>query len=142
MTPAAVRLEMVAAVVADEPGLGVDDSEIRRGGPTYTADTLEELVREHPDSDFFLIVGADTAERIHTWNRPERVRALSTLVVVNRDDRRIENDDSVVAVAMEPVEVSSSEIRSRVSAGKSIDGLTPPAVVGIIDQHHLYKAMP
>jgi nicotinate-nucleotide adenylyltransferase len=138
VTPAAIRLEMARALVEGEAGLAVDDREIRRGGPTYTADTLEDLASEYPDTDFFLIVGADTAARIHTWNRPERVRALSTLVVVNRDEQTVGTDDAM-EVTMDPVDVSSSAIRSRIAAGDSVEHLTTPAVVRIIGQHGLYK---
>ena len=137
VTPAGIRLEMASALVEGEEGLGVDDREIRRGGPTYTADTLEELTHEYPDTDFFLIVGADTAGRIHTWKRPERVRALSTLVVVNRDDRPI--DAGALAVSMAPVEVSSSLIRARVAQGERVGNMTTDAVVRIIEQHGLYR---
>lgn len=139
VTPAPIRLEMTAAMVDGEDGLGVDDREIRRGGPTYTADTLEDLTSEHPDTDFYLVVGADTAERIHTWHRPERVRALSTLVVVNRDDRTIDAGDGEVVVAMTPVDASSSEIRSRIASGETVEHLTLPAVVRIIERHGLYR---
>lgn len=139
VTPAGIRLEMASALVEGQDGLGVDDSEIRRGGPTYTADTLEELTREYPDTDFFLIVGADTAGRIHTWNRPERVRALSTLVVVNRDDRTIDPGDGALAVSMAPVDVSSSVIRSRVAKGEPVVDMTTDGVVRLIERHGLYR---
>lgn len=138
VTPADVRLQMVSALVSGEPGMGVDDREIRRGGPTYTADTLEELVGEYPDTDFFLIVGADTAERIGTWHRPERVRDLSTLVVVNRDNRTIDIADALV-VTMAPVDVSSSDIRARVAHGESARGMTADAVVRIVEEFGLYR---
>ncbi len=138
VTPAGVRLEMVSALVEGEPGLAVDDREIRRGGPTYTADSLEELAREHPGADLFLIVGADTAARIHTWHRPDRVRALSTLVVVNRNGRSTEPVPGSLAVTIDPVEVSSSEIRARVARDEPIDGLTTAAVVSLVRLHGLY----
>lgn len=139
VTPAAVRLEMVRALVDDEPGLGVDDREIRRGGPTYTADTLEEIHREEPGTEVYLIVGADTATRIDTWHRPAVVRSLSTLVVVNRDHTPGPGADSAtVHVAMDPVHVSSSDIRARVAAGEPIDGLTTPAVARLVAEHRLY----
>ena len=139
VTPAGIRLEMARALVDGEDRMGVDDREIRRGGPTYTADTLEELVREYPDTDFFLIVGADTAGRIHTWQRPERVRALSTLVVVNRDSGTFDADDDTLVVSMSPVDASSSAIRSLVSQGEPVDHLTTAAVVRVIGQHSLYR---
>lgn len=139
VTPAGIRLEMARALVDGEDRMGVDDREIRRGGPTYTADTLEELVREYPDTDFFLIVGADTAGRIHTWQRPERVRALSTLVVVNRDSGTFDADDDTLVVSMSPVNASSSAIRVRVAEGEPVDHLTTAAVVRVIEQYALYR---
>ncbi len=139
VTPAGVRLEMVRSLVDGEAGLGVDDREIRRGGPTYTADTLEQISREEPGTQVFLVVGADTADRIDTWHRPEVVRSLSTLVVVNRNDSPGRTGDGAsIHVPMDPVHVSSSDIRARVAAGESIDGLTAPAVIRVIEQHRLY----
>ena len=63
VTPAAVRLQMAQAIVEGIEGIGVDDREVRRGGPTYTVETLEELAFECPGTDVFLIVGQDTADR-------------------------------------------------------------------------------
>ena len=139
VTPAALRLQMAEALVADTPGLGVDDREIRRGGPTYTADTLEDIHHEWPDTEIFLIVGADTAGRIHSWHRPEVVRALSTLVIVNRTSTAHGTSDAdAVHVSMDPVNVSSTDIRDRVALGESLDGFTTDAVARIIHQHGLY----
>ncbi|MFM8794548.1 MAG: nicotinate-nicotinamide nucleotide adenylyltransferase, partial [Acidimicrobiales bacterium] len=89
VTEASVRLAMVRALVQGEDGLGVDDREIRRGGPTYTADTLEEIHAEMPGMEVHLIIGADTARTFGTWMRPGVVAALSTLVVVNRGDETV-----------------------------------------------------
>ena len=139
VSPAAVRLEMARALVTDTPGLGVDDREIRRGGPTYTADTLEEIHRESPNTEIFLIVGADTAGRIHSWHRPEVVLVLSTLVIVNRTDHATDIAGATsVHVHMDPVNVSSTIIRERVTAGQSLDGFTTPDVARIIAEHGLY----
>ena len=139
VSPAAVRLEMARALVTDTPGLGVDDREIRRGGPTYTADTLEEIRRESPNTEIFLIVGADTAGRIHSWHRPEVVLALSTLVIVNRTEHASDIAGATsVHVHMDPVNVSSTSIRERIAAGQSLDGFTTPDVARIIAEHGLY----
>ena len=140
VTPAAVRLQMVEALVECHAGLGVDDREIRRGGPTYTADTLEEIHRESPDTEIFLIVGADTAERLSTWHRPDVVIHLSTLVVVNRADQHATTtESSAIHVDMQPVDVSSTEIRERVSRGESVESLTSFGVARIIETHSLYR---
>lgn len=141
VTSAAIRLGMVAALVADQPGLGMDDREIRRGGPTYTADTLEDIRGESPSTEVFLIVGADTAKRIATWHRPDVVRNLSTLVIVNRSGETArDGGPGSLSVTMQPVDISSTEIRTRVSRGESIESLTVAGVVDIIHQHGLYRS--
>ena len=141
VTPAGLRLQMAEALVAGEAGLGVDDREIRRGGPTYTADTLEELRRQQPETELFLIVGSDTAERITTWHRPEVVRSLSTLIIVNRGEQKApQHLDGAIHVFMEPVEVSSTSIRERIARSESVDHLTVDGVLNIIQANGLYRS--
>ena len=142
VSPSDVRLQMVAALVRGREGLGVDDREIRCGGLTYTADTLEEIHRESTGVEIFLIVGADTAARMSTWHRPEVVRRLSTLVVVNRTGQQeVSTDSSVIHVTMQPIDVSSTKIRECVSRGESIESLTTPDVARIIDSNSLYRGV-
>ena len=143
VTPARLRFEMTDALVQGISGLRADDREIRRGGPTYTVDTLEEILAEQPDTEIFLIVGADTAQRLDTWHRASDVVSLSTIVIVNRDDATntapgFLHDARVVNVSMNPVDVSSSAIRESVARGQSIDSATSSSVVSIIRDHSLY----
>ena len=145
VSPAAVRLEMVRAMVEGRDGLGVDDREIRRGGLTYTVETLEELAAEQPETDVFLIVGQDTANRISTWHRYEEVLALSTLVIVNRAENDAPHTEvlsgaRVQNVSMPTVDVSSTRVRASVAAGEDMIGLTTDAVAAVIRQHGLYGA--
>lgn len=146
VTPAAIRLEMTCALVEGHEKFSVDDREVRRGGPTYTVDTLRELHAENLNCEIFLIVGADTASRIHTWHQHEEVLALSTLVVVNRPDSALQLDPSVSAdrvrmVSMPAVDVSSTEIRSLVSSGDAIDRMTTDGVMKAISTHGLYRGV-
>jgi len=143
VTPANVRWEMTNALVQGNSGLRADDREIRRGGPTFTVDTLEEILVEQPGTEIFLIVGADTANRLETWHRASDVVRLSTIVIVNRDDSTNTapgslRDAQVVNVSMNPVDVSSSAIREAVSRGESIDSSTSSSVASIIRDHALY----
>lgn len=145
VTPAAVRFEMVQAMVDGHDGLGVDNREIRRGGLTYTVETLEELTAEQPETDIFLIVGQDTASRLGTWHRYEEVLALSTLVIVNRDGNsahlpEVLSGARVQNVSMPAVDVSSTQIRTAVASDEEITGLTSDAVVSVIRRHGLYGA--
>ena len=143
VTAAQVRWDMTDALVQGISGLRADDREIRRGGPTFTVDTLEEILSDQPDTEIFLIVGADTAERLETWHRASDVVGLSTIVIVNRDETTntapgFLRDARVLNVTMTPVDVSSSAIREAVSHGDSIDAMTSSSVVTIIRDHSLY----
>lgn len=144
VTPAAIRLEMVRALVAGVEGLSVSDQEIIRGGQTFTMDTLEEMVAADPAVQLFLIVGQDTAVRIPTWHRPDDLLRLSTLVVVNRASESTPQKGPegarVVHVNMPAVDVSSTVIRQAVADGKSISFATSDGVAQIIADHHLYGA--
>jgi nicotinate-nucleotide adenylyltransferase len=104
---------------------------------------LEEIHAEHPDTEIFLIVGADTANRLDTWHRASDVVRLSTIVIVNRDNSTnaatgFLRDARVLNVTMTPVDVSSSAIREAVAIGESIDSLTSPSVASIIRDRSLY----
>ena len=143
VTPAEVRFEMTEALVDGISGLRADDREIRRGGPTFTVDTLEEILAEQPDTEIFLVVGADTANRLETWHRASDVVRLSTIVIVNRDDSTnaasgFLRDARVVNVTMNAVDVSSSAIRKSVAHGESIDSVTSSSVASIIRDRSLY----
>jgi nicotinate-nucleotide adenylyltransferase len=143
VTPARLRFEMTDALVQGISGLRADDREIRRGGPTYTVDTLEEILSDQPDTEIFLIVGADTANRLETWHRASDVVGLSTIVIVNRDDSTntapgFLHDARVVNVSMNPVDVSSSAIREAIARAESIDSSTSASVASIIRDHSLY----
>lgn len=143
VTPADVRLAMVAAAVEGLEGCVVDDREIRRGGVTYTVDTMEEIMRERDDVELFLIVGQDTAQKIApTWHRPDDIFTLSTLVVVTRPGHHFDAASvpaSSIFVEMTPVDISSSRIRDAVRAGTSIDNFTTHSVARFIQQHGLYR---
>ena len=143
VTPARLRFEMTDALVQGISGLRADDREIRRGGPTFTVDTLEEILAEQPDTEIFLIVGADTANRLETWHRASDVVSLSTIVIVNREDStntapEFLHDARVVNVSMNPVDVSSSAIREAIALGESIDSATSSSVESIIRDRSLY----
>ena len=142
ISPAADRLAVVDAAVGDVDGLEASDLEIRRGGVSYTADTLLHLRDEHgAGAELFLIVGGDVAESLDTWERIEVVRELATLVVVNRPGTRIPRlDDTwrVETVEIPNLEISSSDLRARAAEGRPLDYLVPEAAVRCIRDRGLY----
>lgn len=141
ISPAEDRLAMVRAAVSDRPGLEVSDQEIRRGGPSYTADTLAELRAADPDVDLYVILGNDAAAGFETWERHDEVLALAHLVVVDRPGTPTPIDDGLpwTRIDIPELEISSTELRQRVAEGRSIDYLTPSAVVRCIADRGLYR---
>ena len=141
ISPAADRLAMVAAAVRDLDGIEASDIEIRRGGPSYSVETLEALRAAESDVDLYLIVGADAAGALHTWERAEDLPRLATLVLVDRPGVHAgEPPDRWLPERVEipRVEVSSTDLRARVVDGRPLDFLLPPAVVTCIRERRLY----
>ncbi|MDP9452258.1 MAG: nicotinate-nucleotide adenylyltransferase [Actinomycetota bacterium] len=141
VTPAADRLAMVEAAVAEVAGVEASRLEIDRGGASYTADTLATLGRLHPGGELFVILGSDAAALLSTWERAEEVRAAATLVVVTRPgaDRKAPPpgwDHRVVEVPR--LEVSSTDLRARFTDGRPLDWLVTDPVVDVIRQRSLY----
>ena len=142
VTPSDLRLAMVEAAVAGHIGLEASDVEIRRGGVSYTADTLQALQEAHPGSELFLIIGQDQAANLHTWERVEEIRARATLVVVRRPGSVGSSSDlgaSTRAVDVPSLEVSSSDIRARLSEGRPVDWLVPDPVLRFVRERGLYR---
>ena len=141
LTPAEDRLAMVEAAVAGVEGLEASRLELDRDGPTYTADTLEQLVAEDPDRDLFLVVGSDVAADLATWERPEVVARLATLAVVDRGaaaELDLPPMWRVERVEIPRLEISSSDIRQRCADGRPLDFLVPEPVMTRIRALGLY----
>jgi nicotinate-nucleotide adenylyltransferase len=140
ISPAEDRLAMVRAAVDGRPGLEVSDIEIRRGGLSYTADTLADLLAEEPDAELFLILGNDAAAGFATWERHEEVAELARLVVVDRPGTPTPIDDGFewTRIDIPELEISSTELRQRVADGRSVEYLTPPGVAAYLGDRGLY----
>lgn len=142
------RLAMTGALVDGHRGFEVSPMEVEREGPSYTADTLEVLAEEDPDRRLYLILGADAAAGLDTWERPERVRDLATVVVAPRPEE-VAGIEGVAAelrsqgwqceiLPMEEHTASSTEVRARLRAGDPVEALVPAPVVRVIEERGLY----
>lgn len=141
VTPAADRLAVAAAAVEGVSGIEASAVEIERGGPSYTADTLAELSACHPGASLHLIVGADLAEELPTWERLDDVRRASTLVIVNRPGaaRPPPLDGwEVATVEIPALDVSSTDLRARLADGRPLDYLVPGSAVRCMRERGLY----
>lgn len=149
---AADRLAMCRAAVAGRPRIRVLDLELRRPGPSYTADTMRDLGAAHPGVELWVVLGADAARQTFGWHRAGELLASCHFVLVNRSgEAPIRHAEAIGlgyrpertrVVGIESPDVSATEIRRRVAAGEPLDGLVSPAVAAIIADRGLYRLGP
>ena len=148
LAPAEDRLEMTKLAVEGEPSFEVFDVEIKRGGRSYTADTLSELHHAFPNDELFLILGWDAARLFRTWHEPERVASLASVVIVDRPGLGQATSAELAGLGLDPArvvtchfptpDVSGSDLRRAIKARRAVTGQLPPAVELYIAEHHLY----
>ncbi len=139
---------MARLAVEGQSGFAVSDMEIRRGGASFTVDTLQELTRTRPGDELFLILGWDAARLFATWRRPDEVLRLASVVVVGRpgtpapDRAQLEAaglDPSRVVLCTRPTpDVSGSALRRAIGRREDVAGRLPDAVARYIAEHGLY----
>jgi len=138
------RLAMVKLAIKNHAKLIVNDVEIKRKGISYTIDTLRELKKISPATEFFYIIGADAFSQFDTWKSPQEILTLATLVVVNRETEKNKThsttfDDQVMHLPITPIPYAASDIRAQLqSKEKKIAGL-PTIVLEFIQKNQLYR---
>lgn len=151
MASAEDRLEMCRIAAKPYPNLAVSDREIKRGGASFTVDTLTALAEEHPETQWYLITGADMFCTLRTWHRFTDIAKLATLCTVPRDGTDTQALHEYAAMLTElgarchveneaVMTVSSTEIRHRILQNESVDGLLPDGVADYIRARALYTA--
>ena len=161
--PASLRLEMVRAATANEPRFVVDDCEVRRQGPSYTVDTLAAMREEQPEAPMGLILGMDAFLGLADWHRWNEILDYAHIVVAHRpgwrapdigaigelisehgthriDDLHEQRDNLIYIHAVTQLEISSTEIRDLVGAGRDPRFLMPDVVRDIIVESNCYAS--
>lgn len=137
------RAAMTELAVAGDSGLAVDRIEVQRGGVSYTVETLRALREREPDTRWSLIMGRDNLEELSQWREAEALPELAELVVTTRGGTGASApppyDGRCTFVPVPALEVSSTAIRARVAAGRSIRYWVVPAVEAYIREHDLYR---
>ena len=159
VAPATDRAAMVALAIAGNPDFSMSRIELERDGPSYTADTLGELAdeaaRQRVARSLYFIISAEALANLRTWHQPERILELARLAVVPRPGAPLPDaaalasmlpggSDSVARVECVetlPLANSSSDVRARAAAGRSVRYLVPPAVESYIHDHRLYRSI-
>jgi nicotinate-nucleotide adenylyltransferase len=135
------RLQMLRLALAGWTACAVDDQELRRGGVSYTIDTVRDYAGRFPGAELFYLIGADNVALLPRWRDAAELARLAEFVVIPRP-----GEAEVAAPAPfrvrrlqgVPAAISSSLVRERVRQGLPVDHLTPPAVAEAIRNNHLY----
>ena len=137
--PAADRAAMLDLAVAGAPGFAVERVELDRPGPSYTVDTLRALRARDPGAALTVLLGADAAAELDVWHRAEELPGLARIVVFGRPGALMPATPLITGTVEVPaLEISATEIRARVRAGRSIRYWVPDAVSEYIARHRLY----
>ena len=137
------RAAMTRLATRDHPDFAVDDIEVERAGGTYAIDTLELLAARHPRAEFRYLIGADAYAEIAGWHRAEELVRRVRMVVVPRPGEDLAGlpapfrDPDTLPDAI-PFGVSSTLVRERAAAGRSLRYLVPPPVSDYLWRHALY----
>lgn len=146
-TPSEHRYLMTVLATAANPAFSVSRAEVDRDGPTYTVDTLRRLRRLRPSDDLFFITGADAILNILTWKDAEECLGLAVFVAATRPGHdlaalKAEGLTSHVRVLDVPaLAISSTDIRDRMAAGRSVSYLIPQEVEQYARKHGLYHTV-
>lgn len=148
ITPVEHRIEMLLRAIEPDPRLEMTTVDLERAGPHYSADTLEILSSLHPGASFYFLMGSDSYRDLPRWFEPLRLFEHADLLVGRRPNSVY--DEAALWQAIPPartqtefvdiplIEISSTEVRKRVSEGLPIDYLVPLSVQQYIQEHGLY----
>lgn len=145
------RITLTGGAIGDNPHFALSTIECDRAGNSYTYETLEELKRHNPDTQYYLIIGADSLVQMELWQKPENILRDAIILVAKRqgpttqefldkmEEIKTKYNADIRVIPCTYIDISSTEIRERVKAGKSIKYLVPEVTENYIKKHHLYE---
>jgi nicotinate-nucleotide adenylyltransferase len=144
MTPSGLRHRMVKLALAGNPRFRASDIELRPSGAAYTIDSLRKIRAAHPGAELYLLMGMDQASTLSDWKEPERILEICRVAVLTRPGFQASQVEprwrkKLIFLPVSRLEISASEIRSRVRRGQSIKYLVPSAVEEMIRRYRLYS---
>jgi nicotinate-nucleotide adenylyltransferase len=133
------RMKMTNLMLGGDARFEVSDIELRRGGVSYTIDTVRELKAERPRDEFSLIVGSDLANDFSGWRYFDELKKEIKIIVAKRRDYPLARKDNFIIVGILQMGISSSYIRSLIKKGFSVKYLVTEKVAEYIKKNKLYK---
>ncbi|HVH64310.1 MAG TPA: nicotinate-nucleotide adenylyltransferase [Candidatus Dormibacteraeota bacterium] len=142
------RLDMTRLAISVEPRFEVSDIEVKRGGRSYTVDTLRGLRDLYPHDKLYLILGWDAAKLFESWREPDEIRRLASVIVVTRPGSGPLTEIGLEAAGLEAPsdtvcegetpDISASELRGAIAGGERVSNWLPDPVRQYIAEHGLY----
>lgn len=146
----AIRAQMTALAIKENPFFSLSLMEVEREGATYTCETLKELRLRYPFREYYFIIGADNLFSIENWRKPDEIMGNCILVAAHRGERTKEEiwekadelkrkfQADIRLLPSRKLELSSTEIRNRIKEGKSVRYMVPDEVISYINSNRLY----
>ena len=141
IAPAQIRLKLLRLALAGKTNCEIDEQEIKRGGISYTIETLRDYAKKFPQAKLFYLIGADKISKLTEWHEPNELAKLAKFAAIPRSGGNVaEFPNPFFGQILKgfPVEISSSQIRARVKAGLPIENLVPPFVADAIRAAEIY----
>src|ERR1019366_3850621 len=141
IAPAEIRLQLLRLALAGKTYCEIDDQEIRRGGISFAVETVRDYAKKFPSAELFYLIGADNISKLNGWREADELAKLAEFAAVPRPGETVAEFPKPFRGRILkgfPVEISSSQIRTRVKAGLSVENLVPPFVADAIRAAGLY----
>ena len=145
------RLKMLELAIEGIEGLAIETIELERKGISYTYDTMKLLTEQHPDTDYYFIIGADSLFTFESWHEPQRICNACTLVVAVRDHATKDELNTQIQFLSHKykgrftlldtmnIDVSSHLVRQWVEEGKSLKYYVPDNVISYMKENGIYR---
>ena len=133
------RLEMIRLAIRGNPSFEASDIEMKRGGVSYSVDTLRHLRKEFPSASFYFLIGSDAFQGLYAWKEAEELFRLCRFVIAERPRFPLKDlPPQILRLPMPQLDISSKDIRQRLEEGKSIQYLVPEPVRDYLEKKRLY----
>ena len=139
--PDSIRLQLLRLALAGKTNCEIDEQEIKRGGISYSIETLRDYAKRFPQAQLFYLIGADNISKLNEWHEANELAKLAEFVAIPRPGQSATEFPKPFRGRILkgfPVEIASSQIRARVKAGLPIENLVPPFVAEAIHAARLY----
>lgn len=145
------RITMTGGAIDDNPHFALSTIETDRPGNSYTYETLEELTRINPDTEYYLIIGADSLFQMEQWKNPDIIMKDAIILVSVRKGQSLEELQNKANELMDKykadirvltcpyIDISSTEIRARIKEGKSVKYMITEDTLNYINKFNLYR---